>query len=288
MAQAWAWGVFWGLNGLVGMAIPSSFADECQSDSNPVPFTSAEVQARALFGQAMNEENHGSPVRAAELYEQATSLAPDYLAPILARGTLAFESQDYRVAEECYSKALGLRPGDLDLLLTLARTHLALEEPGAALFLLDPALAGGWNEELAMAKVEALAHLGDKAGAVEVLSRFVPGKTFDQALQLLLRMYELDDDLAPAIELAKGLVARSPDDGVLRARYTHLLLRAQEYGRAADLMEQTLKQNPKDHDLRRALVQLYGGPFPNAARVSLHERILERSNTEKSRPGRNP
>ncbi len=181
--------------------------------------------AGVLIQMAKIYAGAGQPDRALALYEDAIRVHPEQGAPYFAKGVLLLNLKRTMQAEEAFTRGLAHAP----------QSHLGYFYRGKALE------AQGKN---ARAKEEY-------RQAITWAERFEP------AYQALARLYESDGDIQEAIQLYERFVAlRTPHEKNFRNDFVRLLLQHKRYGRALEIFDQMIADDPEDLNaqIRKSLV----------------------------------
>lgn len=214
-----------------------------------------EAPMTAMFAGriAMAEQNFTA---ASSELQKVVAAAPNFAPARFLLGAALFAQGNLNQAQMHLQRSLELAPENLQARKLLAKVHLQLSRPDAAMeVLLSADQDDGVDALLGLAKLQA----GDSAGGVALLERGLAAHPDDAGAQLdLAYAYLRSGDAAKALELARRLPRGAGD-----SRRDELLIAAlvatEGVAAARVEVERLIKQFPEDVDALNAAAMFYAG-----------------------------
>ncbi|MFN4100549.1 MAG: tetratricopeptide repeat protein [Pararhodobacter sp.] len=251
------------------------------TETNAATSLLAERAATAL-SHAIKARQRGQYVRAAKAVEEVLDIAPDHLEALLLRVDLATDRRSFAVARKAVNAALRLLPDSTALLLKKAAVLRKSGDPAGAVAVLTrltathPAKAGMDAETVTIhAELATALRSAGQIDAAEAVLLTLPeaGRGLRRRLMGLAEVALARGQAPVALELAQTVAAKWPKDVSIVRLLGRVLTRAGSPRRAAERLQDLLRERPGDRRVMADLAVLLSGLEEDSAAEALRDQI---------------
>ncbi len=201
----------------------------------------------------------GQPAKAIDTALEILGENPDNPAAITLVGSVFAATGDKKEARNYYDKALKLNPGNPQASFAMAQLEESEGNLSAATTMYQAMVDA---DTKSIAPMLALARLADKQGDKEGLFTWLERARAEASQQvqpriLLTEAYLNDGDLQKAEIVAKESRVIAPDNSVVRAQWSRILMRGQRYNEALTILTDLIEDEPDSVYARLLLTETY-------------------------------